>query len=59
VAQRPVVPATVVGVGMKVVVFGEMRSVYADLWKEVVELQVLVGIARGWAVVLGRVAGTC
>lgn len=45
-AQRPVVPAAVAGVGMKVVVFGEMRSVYADLLKEVVELRVLAGIAQ-------------
>ena len=57
VALRPVVPAAVVGVGMMVVASGEMRSVYADLLKEVVELQVWAGIVQGWAVVSGRVAG--
>jgi hypothetical protein len=57
VAQRPVVAAAVVGVGMTVVVSEEMRSVYADLSREAVESQVWVGIAQGQVVVSGRIAG--
>lgn len=40
-----VVPAVAVVVEMTAVASEEMRSVYADLRKEGVELQVLVGIA--------------
>lgn len=56
-AQRPVVPAAVVVVGMMVVVSGEMHSACVDLLEEVVAPRVLAAIAQGWAVGLGRVAG--
>jgi hypothetical protein len=49
------VPAAVVEVGMTAVVSEEMHCVYADLRREVVELQVLVGIVQGWVVVWERV----
>ena len=39
-ARWLVVPVAVAGVGMMVVGFGEMRSAYADLSREAVELQV-------------------
>ena len=47
VAQQPAVFAVVVEVGSMVAVSGEMRSVCADLLKEVVKWQVLVRTALG------------
>ena len=57
-ARRPVVPAVVVAVvvGMMVAVSEEMRSVYADLSKEVVGSRVWAEIVQGLVVVLGRVS---
>jgi len=47
VAQRQVVSAVGVVVGMMVVVSGETRSAYADLSEEVVGPQVSAVIAQG------------
>lgn len=45
-ARWPVAPVVVAVVGTMVVVSEEMRSAYADLLREVVELRVWAGIVQ-------------